>query len=175
MKRILIVVDMQKDFVDGALGTPEARAILPAVVREIGAGYDEIYVTYDTHGADYLRTLEGENLPVPHCLRGTPGWALAPEIAAALADKPWHAVEKPTFGSLALAQTIAQEVRGQAASVTLCGLCTDICVASNALLLRAAAPDLPLYVRADACAGTTPARHAAALETMASCQVKVLC
>ena len=175
MKNILVVVDMQKDFVDGALGSPAAQAIVPAVCAAIAdVRYDGIFVTLDTHGEHYAETLEGRLLPVPHCIRGTAGWALDAAVAAELSTKKWESVEKPTFGSETLAAALAGETGGAAdACVTFCGLCTDICVVSNALLLRAACPNLPLRVLADACAGTSEAAHAAALATMRSCQIEV--
>lgn len=174
MDQALIVIDMQNDFVTGALGTPEARAILPAVTAAIAdPAYTLCYATLDTHGPDYADTLEGKKLPVPHCIRGTAGWQLDPAVAQALAGRQATLLEKPTFGSLELARTIQRQA-GTLASVTLCGVCTDICVASNALLLRAFCPDLPIRVLAKACAGVTPAAHAAALATMASCQIDVV-
>lgn len=175
MKNILVVVDMQNDFVDGALGSPQAQAIVPAVCAAIAdPQYDGIFVTFDTHGANYSDTLEGEKLPVPHCIRGTAGWALTPAVAAELSTKAWTNVEKPTFGSRTLAHAVAAATAGEAQPrVTLCGLCTDICVVSNALLLRAECPNLPIRVLAGACAGTSSAAHEAALATMTSCQVDV--
>lgn len=172
MENILIVVDMQKDFVDGALGTAEAQSIVPAVVREIESGrYDRIFVTYDTHGENYPATLEGQKLPVPHCIKGSAGWAMDARVAAALAGRACTAVEKPTFGSVALAEELAALPK---AALTLVGLCTDICVVSNALLLRAFAPNRSIRVLSAACAGTSPAAHRAALATMASCQIDIL-
>ena len=174
MQNILLVIDMQNDFIDGALGTPEARAILPAVTAAIAdPQYTRIYATLDTHGGNYSDTLEGRKLPVPHCSRGSAGWQLAPAVAAALEARGYTAIEKPTFGSLQLADAIARQAASGQVQVTLCGLCTDICVASNALLLRAYCPDLPIRVLAAACAGTSPAAHAAALDTMRSCQIDV--
>ena len=176
---ILIVVDMQKDFVDGALGTPEAVSIVPAVVakiREYADRGDVIIATRDTHGENYMETQEGRNLPVIHCVRGTPGWELNAQVAAAL---PAEAVivDKPTFGSTELAEIVGRYVReaGQEnVNVELIGLCTDICVVSNALLLKACYYEMPMRVDARCCAGVTPDKHAAALETMASCQIRVL-
>ena len=168
VKRLLVVVDMQNDFVDGALGTPEARAVVPAVQelleRERGAGSDVAF-TMDTHGADYLSTQEGRLLPVPHCIKGTRGHSLVPGIGREGA----RTFEKGTFGSIALA-----EYARQFDEIAFCGLCTDICVISNALLVKAFAPEAALFVAADACAGTTPAAHEAALAAMRSCQVRVV-
>ena len=174
MDQVLVVIDMQNDFVTGALGTPEAQAILPAVTAAIAdPAYALCYATLDTHSPDYAGTLEGKKLPVPHCIRGTEGWRLAPAVAAALTGRKATLLEKPTFGSLELARAILRQT-GALAGVTLCGVCTDICVVSNALLLRAFCPDLPIRVLAKACAGTTPAAHQAALATMANCQIDVI-
>lgn len=173
MKQFLIVVDLQKDFVDGALGTPEAVSIVPRVVEKIRQFSGEIYVTMDTHGTDYLQTSEGRHLPVPHCIRGTEGWQLNQAVAQALAGKDCHVVEKPTFGSVQLPQLISQAVKGETFSLELVGLCTDICVVSNALLLKASFPEVPISVDAACCAGVTPQTHQAALDTMACCQIAV--
>lgn len=173
MRKILLVIDMQKDFIDGALGTPEAVAIVDRVAEEIGKYPPEnVFATRDTHPADYLNTQEGRNLPVVHCVKGTPGWELNGKIAAALGAA--QIIDKPTFGSVALAEKLAAMAAEEAIDVTLVGLCTDICVVSNALLVKAFLPETPVSVIADACAGVTPASHAAALETMKMCQVKVV-
>ncbi len=174
MKHILIVVDMQKDFVDGALGTPEAVAIVPAVCERIRAFAGEVIVTYDTHTADYLSTAEGQRLPVPHCIKGTDGWQLDAAVAAALAEREYRAVEKPTFGSTALPALVAETAAGEDFDVTLIGLCTDICVVSNALLLKAHFPEVPIRVEGALCAGVTPESHGAALQTMKMCQIDVV-
>lgn len=173
MKKILVVVDMQKDFVDGALGTKEAVAVVPAVVEKIRAFDGVIFATLDTHFADYLQTAEGRKLPVPHCIQNTDGWRLHGAVAAALEQKGYTAVEKHTFGSVDLPRLIAQEADGEPFSVELVGLCTDICVVSNALLLKAYFPDMQIAVDASCCAGVTPELHAAALCTMRSCQIDV--
>lgn len=173
MKQFLIVVDLQKDFVDGALGTPEAVSIVPRVVEKIRQFSGEIYVTMDTHGTDYLQTSEGRHLPVPHCIRGTEGWQLNQAVAQALAGKDYHVVEKPTFGSVQLPQLISQAAEEETFSLELVGLCTDICVVSNALLLKAIFPEVSISVDAACCAGVTPQTHQAALDTMACCQIAV--
>ena len=174
MKRILIVVDIQKDFVDGALGTPEAAAMLPKAAEKV-AGWDgPILVTYDTHGEDYLATAEGRKLPVPHCIRGTDGWRLNDRIAAALEGKDWTPVEKPTFGSVLLPGLVREAAGGEDFSLELIGLCTDICVVSNALLLKASFPEVPIAVDSACCAGVTPETHQAALATMGCCQIDIL-
>lgn len=175
MKKILAVIDMQNDFVDGALGSPAAQAIVPAVCAAAAdPQYDAVFATLDTHTPRYAETLEGKKLPVPHCIRGTSGWQLNTAVAAVLSTRNAQLVEKPTFGSRTLAAALAAAVKGEKdACVTFCGLCTDICVVSNALLLRAECPDLAIRVLAGACAGTSEAAHEAALTTMASCQVDV--
>lgn len=177
MKRILIVVDMQKDFVDGALGTPEAVAILDKVTAKIKAYAADpdgaILVTYDTHAESYMDTSEGKHLPVPHCIKGTAGWELHPAVTAALNGVTYTAVEKPTFGSVELPVFVRETASGEEFSVELIGLCTDICVVSNTLLLKAHYPEIPISVDAACCAGVTPESHEAALTTMRMCQIEV--
>ena len=173
MKHFLIVVDMQKDFVDGALGTPEAVAIVPAVCDKIRTFEGEIIVTYDTHPDHYLDTAEGKKLPVVHCVENTDGWQLDAHVAAALAERAWLAVKKPTFGSTDLPFLIHSLAGEEDFDVTLIGLCTDICVVSNALLLKAHFPETSIAVESALCAGVTPDTHAAALQTMRMCQIDV--
>ena len=173
MKHFLIVVDMQKDFVDGALGTPEAVAIVPAVCEKIRSFDGEVIATYDTHLANYLDTAEGKKLPVTHCVEDTDGWQLDANVAAVLAEREWMAVKKPTFGSTDLPFLIHSMAGEEDFDITLIGLCTDICVVSNALLLKAHFPEMPISVEADCCAGVTPDTHAAALQTMRMCQIDV--
>ncbi len=177
MKHILVVVDMQKDFVDGALGTPEAVAIVDRVASKIRSYAADpngrIFVTYDTHTEDYMNTSEGKHLPVPHCIKGTDGWQLDRRIAAALKGISYLSVEKPTFGSVELPAAVHAVSAGEPFTLELCGLCTDICVVSNALLLKACEPEVPISVDASACAGVTPATHEAALTTMRMCQIEV--
>ena len=174
MKHFLVVVDMQKDFVDGSLGTTEAVAIVPAVIEKIRSFDGDIFVTYDTHFEDYMETAEGRKLPVPHCVKGAAGWELNDDVLKALAGKTYTPVEKITFGSVELPGLIRRAVGDEAFSVELIGLCTDICVVSNALLLKASFPEVPISVDAACCAGVTPAKHEAALETMRSCQIDVI-
>ena len=174
MKHFLIVVDMQKDFVDGALGTSEAVAIVPAVCEKIRTFEGEILVTYDTHPATYLDTAEGKKLPVVHCVEDTDGWQLDARVAEALAEKEYLALKKPTFGSTDLPFFVDSIAKEEDFDVTLIGLCTDICVVSNALLLKAHFPEMPISVVADCCAGVTPETHAAALTTMKMCQIDVI-
>lgn len=176
-KKILIVVDMQNDFIDGALGTAEAQAILPAVIDRINecreAGW-ALVATLDTHGENYMDTPEGRKLPVPHCIKGTPGWQIRDEIAAALGDAV-TLVEKPTFGSTRLPGIVEALAAGaDKVTIELIGLCTDICVVSNTLLLKAHFLDADIAVRRACCAGVTPATHEAALATMGCCQIDVV-
>ncbi len=174
MKRFLIAVDLQKDFVDGALGSSEACAIIPAAARRIREFDGEIFATLDTHFEDYLDTAEGRKLPVPHCIKGTDGWELNSEIKQALDEKGYTPVEKNTFGSVRLPELIRAAAGGEDFEIMLIGLCTDICVVSNALLLKASFPEMKLAVAEDCCAGVTPEKHDAALETMRSCQIDII-
>lgn len=173
MRKILVVVDMQNDFIDGALGTVEATAIVPRVVEKMGE-YDpwNIYLTRDTHYENYLETQEGRNLPVKHCIQGTHGWQLRDEVAASAGNAT--IIDKPTFGSNRLAGLLMVERAQEGLEIEVVGLCTDICVVSNALLLKAAMPEVPITVDASCCAGVTPEKHKAALETMKSCQIRVI-
>ena len=203
-KHYLIVVDMQKDFIDGSLGTEEAQGIVEKVKEKIlSYPKDRVYATMDTHGEDYLSTQEGKRLPVPHCIKGTEGWGLHPMLKDLIL--PDHFFEKGSFGSLSLAEfmrtlftkqvieeaTMAKNTgnikdtvdinRGDAEigaysyfTIELVGLCTDICVVSNALLLKAFLPEIPISVDSSCCAGVTKEKHLAALETLRSCQIEVL-
>lgn len=174
---VLVVVDMQVDFVDGALGTAEAVAIVPQVCETIRAWEGTVIVTMDTHAPEYLETQEGRHLPVVHCVRETPGWQLNAQVAEALDARkdPYYVYEKPTFGSTALAaDLVAANEIVPIRTITLIGLCTDICVVSNALLIKASLPEIEVRVLPAACAGVTPAAHDAALATMASCQVQIV-
>ena len=171
MKKLLVVVDMQKDFIDGALGTPEAQAILPAVIEKIAVFEGDVVYTRDTHGESYLSTAEGKKLPVVHCVEGTPGWAIHPEVERAGAGKTAAVIDKPTFGSAALADFAEQ---GGYDAIELIGLCTDICVISNALCLKARLWETPIAVWKDCCAGVTPASHENALSAMTMCQIDIL-
>lgn len=168
---VLVVVDMQNDFIDGALGTAEAVKIVDRVTEEIGKDcYDQVIATLDTHEEDYMQTLEGKYLPVPHCVNGTEGWKIRKEIMDALEKRNALLIEKPTFGSEVLVEKIKEL---QPDTITLIGLCTDICVISNALLLRAACRNTEMCVIQDCCAGVTPEKHEAALKVMESCQIQV--
>ncbi len=172
MRKILVVIDMQNDFIDGALGTKEACAIVEAVKEKIRSyPADDIFVTKDTHGEDYMQRQEGAFLPVPHCIKGTNGWEIHPEIAPLLSGAV--IVEKPTFGSTALAEKLRGLSEQDEIELELIGLCTDICVVSNALLFKAMMPEVRITVDASCCAGVTPQKHLAALETMRSCQIVI--
>ena len=172
MKNVLIVVDMQNDFVSGSLGTAEARAIVPAVREKIARHEGRVIFTQDTHRPDYLATQEGRNLPVEHCVKDTWGWQIVDELQEFVHAPNARVIEKPTFGSTDLAALLKDEA-DEIASVELIGLCTDICVVSNALLIKATLPEIPMAVDSACCAGVTPEKHLAALETLRSCQVAV--
>ena len=175
MSKALIVIDMQNDFVDGALGSAEAQAIVPNVVEKVRTWDKEdlLYFTRDTHFYDYMNSLEGHYLPIPHCMKETAGWCLINELAPyAFGDDGADGVfDKNTFGYKSwpnvLTLTYADEIH-------LCGLCTDICVVSNALVLRMLFPQKKIVVDASCCAGVTPEKHKAALEVMKSCQIEVI-
>ncbi|MGN0371339.1 MAG: cysteine hydrolase family protein, partial [Enterocloster sp.] len=171
MQDILIVVDMQNDFIDGALGTGEAAAIVPRVKKKIEDFRGTVLFTRDTHESWYLETQEGKNLPVPHCIRGTEGWQIRKELDALRKTQP---IDKETFGSSDLAEELAamneeEEIGG----ITLIGLCTDICVISNAMVIKAFLPEVPITVDASCCAGVTPQSHENALKAMEMCQIRV--
>ncbi len=169
MNRALVVVDLQNDFVSGALGTPEAQAIIPKVCEKIRNWEGDIFVTRDSHKADYLNTREGRFLPVEHCIFGTPGWLINDEVKNALDTKRnyVYSCTKETFGSTLLPQYLRRYDE-----IEFIGLCTDICVISNVLIVKAFYPEKNIYVDAKCCAGVTPAKHEAALEVMRSCQVE---
>lgn len=166
MKKTLIVIDMQNDFIDMALGTKEAVAIVPAVKEKIERYKKEggeIIYTRDTHGEDYMQTAEGKKLPVPHCIKGTKGW----EIAEGLYTEGARIIDKPNFGWPNWKEEALEDVE-------LIGLCTDICVVSNALIIKAAFPEIAVRVDSACCAGVTPESHEAALTTMKMCQIDVI-
>lgn len=171
MKKLLVVVDMQADFISGALGTREAEAIVPAVVKKIAAFDGDVVYTRDTHTADYLDTAEGKKLPVVHCVKGTGGWQIHPEVWKAGDGKTVAVIDKPTFGSMELGDFAGA---GQYDAIELIGLCTDICVISNALCLKARLWETPIAVCRDCCAGVTPASHENALAAMTMCQIDIL-
>lgn len=169
--KVLVVIDMQNDFIDGALGTPEACAIVPAVVDKIRNFDGLVLATRDTHGADYLNTQEGRNLPVEHCIKGTKGWELNPEISELIKETP---IDKPTFGSCELGMRLKELAQHEnIENITLIGVCTDICVISNAMIIKAFLPEVPVTVVKECCAGVTPESHLRALEAMRSCQIEI--
>lgn len=167
-KRLLVVVDMQKDFITGSLGNQECRAIVPYVIEKIKTFDGTVVCTLDTHTNDYLETQEGKNLPIIHCIKNTPGWMLIPELQEIQMSKSFC---KSTFGSIELAQWIKEN---EYTEVVLIGVCTDICVISNAFVIKAVNPEVKIIVDATCCAGLTPEKHKAALDVMQSCQVNVI-
>lgn len=169
--KCLVVIDVQNDFVTGSLGTAEAVEMLPRLLEKMGSFEGAILMTQDTHGADYLSTQEGKMLPVEHCIEGTEGWLFPAEVEALRESRGARVYEKPTFGSTKLVSELKRLYDSEELeSVELVGLCTDICVISNALMIKAAMPELPVYVDPACCAGVTPEKHEAALEVMRSCQ-----
>lgn len=180
MLRYLIVIDMQNDFVTGSLGTEEAVQIVPNVVKKINEFDGTVFATMDTHTGGYLNTMEGRNLPVKHCEFGTEGHKVNPEVYDALCRKNATYIQKSAFGSSALPNRFLSDFiednamfDGKDASIEIIGLCTDICVISNALILKSWFHEAEIYVDAKCCAGTTPEMHNKALDVMQSCQIKV--
>ena len=171
MQKILVVVDMQNDFIDGSLGTKEAVEIVPSVKEKIENFDGKVIFTRDTHFDNYLETQEGTLLPVKHCIKDTNGWQIHPELDALRVSE---AIDKPTFGSVILGKKLVEEnEKDPIESVTLIGLCTDICVISNALLIKAFLPEVPIIIDAKCCAGVTPDSHKNALNAMKACQIKI--
>ena len=172
MQKVLVVVDMQNDFIDGALGTIEAVKIVPKVAEKIRTFSGKVFFTRDTHEKDYMDTQEGKNLPVKHCIRGTEGWKISSALANYSVEEP---IDKVTFGSTRLGELLKEEnEKNPIQSITLIGLCTDICVISNALLLKAYLPEVPIRVDASCCAGVTPESHRTALAAMKPCQIEII-
>lgn len=172
--KVLVVVDMQNDFVDGALGTKEAVGIVENVVSKIKDFDGKIFATLDTHEGNYMETSEGKKLPVPHCIRMTDGWLLNEKVKLALSDKDYKTIEKGTFGSTELVNEIQRLKDKDELQIEFIGLCTDICVVSNVLLLKAYFPEVKMTVDAGCCAGVTQESHKAALVTMKMCQIDVI-
>lgn len=182
MKKITIVIDMQNDFLTGALANPDAVSIIPSVIEEIKTA-DFVVYTRDTHGSDYSETQEGKKLPVPHCIEQTWGWNIVEElmprnIGSVINAGNWVIFNKPSFGyvniwSNEVFSNLVNE-DGHGVEVTFCGTCTDICVISNALIVKSIYPEMVVNVKADACAGLTPEKHKAALEVMSSCQINII-
>ncbi len=172
-QKYLIVVDMQEDFVYGSLGSPDAQEIVAAVVKKINEFDGTIIFTKDTHDVDYLQTQEGKYLPVEHCIRGTQGWELIEPLRKLQETQNYKIYEKDTFGCVELAADLKKQ-ENEIVSIEWIGLCTDICVVSNVLLVKACMPQVPMYVDAGCCAGVTKEKHEAALETMRSCQIQMI-
>ncbi len=171
MQKILVVVDMQNDFIDGSLGTAEAVKIVPKVAEKIRGFKGTVYFTRDTHEENYLETQEGKNLPVRHCIRGTEGWEIRKELEGICTAQK---IDKPAFGSRELGEMLLEEQKREPIeSITFIGLCTDICVISNALLAKAFLPEVPVVVDAACCAGVTPESHQKALDAMKMCQIEI--
>ena len=171
MQKVLVVVDMQNDFIDGVLGRKEAVAIVPDVEEKIKNFDGVVLFTRDTHETYYLETQEGKRLPVPHCIRDTEGWQIRSELEALRKTEP---IDKETFGSTDLAgELVAMNEDDEIESITFVGLCTDICVISNALLTKASLPEVPIIVDAKCCAGVTPESHENALKAMEVCQIQI--
>ena len=169
MSKILVVVDMQKDFIDGALGTKEATLIVPYVKELIESFDGKVLFTRDTHFDNYMETEEGKKLPVPHCIKGTDGWQIHPSLDAL---RKTDAIDKITFGSTELVEVLGRE--NDIEGITFVGLCTDICVISNVMVVKAFYPEIPLTVDARGCAGVTPESHKRALEAMKVCQIDII-
>ena len=169
MGKFLIVVDMQNDFIDGALGTPEAVEIVPKVEQKIKEFDGTVYFTRDTHFENYMYSQEGKNLPVPHCIKGTNGWQIRKELDVLRKTEP---IDKFTFGSADLAKKLVSENEKEPIeSITFIGLCTDICVISNAFTVKSFLPEVPLIVDASCCAGVSHESHKTALASMKTCQI----
>ena len=167
--KILVVVDMQNDFITGALGSAEAVKIVPAVVEKVKSFDGKVIFTRDTHFEDYLDTQEGKNLPVKHCVKDTDGWQICDELK----DFANDVVDKITFGSVDLPKVI-KDSTNMVDEIELCGLCTDICVISNSMILKVAFPETKMTVDANCCAGVTPQSHENALNAMKMCQIAVI-
>ena len=175
MNRFLVVVDMQNDFIDGSLGTAEARGILPSVIETVKSFCGKVVFTRDTHRANYLESREGKALPVEHCIEGTDGWQIQSELEALRVNIGAPVINKPTFGSVELAEYLASENEKEPIEeIILVGLCTDICVISNAMVIRALLPEVKISVIESACAGVTPESHNRALDSMRTCQIEIL-
>ena len=170
-RKVLVVVDMQNDFIDGALGTKEAEAIVPGVLKKIESFEGEIIFTRDTHGENYLRTQEGRKLPVKHCIEGTDGWQFHRSLQDCAKNAP--VFDKPGFGSMVLPQYLKNK-GGAPDEILLIGLCTDICVICNAMILKGAFPEAEITVDSSCCAGTTIQNHLNALNAMEVCQINII-
>ena len=178
MQKILIVIDMQNDFIKGTLGSPDAVAIVPNVKKRIEKALlkgERVLFTRDTHHEGYLETQEGKNLPITHCIEGTYGWQIFDELQEFVEPGDVNVINKPTFGSRTLAEYLASKNEFERfEEITLIGLCTDICVISNAMTIKSFLTEVPVKVEADCCAGATREGHETALKAMAACQIEIL-
>lgn len=178
MKKILVVVDMQNDFITGALGNAECQASVQKVVDVIKNNkYDNIFLTRDTHHDNYMETQEGKNLPVPHCIENTAGWEIVDAVSEAVAvcrDADVKIINKPTFGSVELGAILREIYDKEDAKIDFCGVCTGICVISNVMIAKANCPEAEIRVFQDACACITPESHRTAIEAMRLCQVTII-
>lgn len=177
MEEVLVIVDVQNDFISGVLGTKEAEAIIEPLVNKINSFNGIVLLTKDTHEKNYLSTQEGQKLPVVHCIRGTSGWEIDSRVMEAINKRglEYKVFEKGTFGSISLGEHLVKLYNeGKVKQIEFVGVCTDICVVSNALLVKAMLPEVPIWVDAACCAGVTPEAHEAALTTMKSCQIDII-
>lgn len=177
VNKILVVIDMQEDFVNGALGTDEAKAIVPKIkskIRDYNTNINLVWATQDSHQKNYLATQEGQHLPIQHCIRDTDGWRIIPELGKEYIDEVFY---KNSFGSTDMILSIERELESTISAATeieFVGVCTDICVVSNALLVKTMFPEMKITVDASCCAGVTPQKHKAALEVMKSCHIDII-
>lgn len=177
--KIVVVVDCQNDFITGSLGTPEAQTMIPRLIDKINHSSDDTYFifTKDTHYENYLKTAEGKKLPIEHCIKNTEGWEIPIELTEHFVNSPL-VIEKQTFGSYALIKKIEEIIEAnendKLEEIELCGLVSDICVVTNALILKTSFPECDIVVNSKCCAGTTPEAHEAALAVMRSCQIEVV-
>ncbi len=176
MSKILVIVDVQNDFITGSLGSKDAESIVDKVVAKIESHDGPIFVTKDTHGFDYLNSPEGKILPIEHCIRDTVGWLLDEKVVRAISSRKCRVFEKSTFGSALLVQYLNEEIKrdDEVDEIEFVGLCTDICVITNVLATKTYLPTTKISVDASCCAGTTPERHTAALDIMKGCHVYVM-
>ena len=172
MKRALVVIDMQNDFITGSLANVEGQKIVPKIADYISDFPGDIIVTRDTHHEDYMETQEGRRLPVPHCIEDSEGWEIVPEIQDVLDDRDDVTyINKHSFGSIGLGEFIKEQ---EYTNVELVGVCTDICVINNAMVIKAAAPEANIAVHRELCAGVTPDTHRTALAAMSVCQIDII-
>ena len=178
MRKILVIVDMQNDFITGALGNAECEASVQEVVNVIKNNkYDNIFLTRDTHHDNYMETQEGKNLPVPHCIENTEGWEIVDAVKEAVNSydsAKINVIDKPTFGSIELGESLAEIYHKEDAIIDFCGVCTGICVISNVMIAKANCPEAEIRVHEKACACVTPESHKNAIDAMKLCQIGIL-